>query len=148
MPFTDIYRRQAALLMRLLPLTAEEDCCALKGGTAINLLARDMPWLSAGIDLTYLQVESYEQFRAAIEAVMGRIADRINSRIQAGRHSARGLRMLPARAPQVRFSTRSPPNMTPRVRLTARATSDYGGRSRFGGARFPFPVRAKLLLPA
>jgi hypothetical protein len=35
MPFADIYRRQVALLIRLLPLIAEEKCFALKGGTAI-----------------------------------------------------------------------------------------------------------------
>ena len=36
MPFADIYRRQVARLIRLLPLVAEENCFALKGGTAIN----------------------------------------------------------------------------------------------------------------
>jgi len=40
MPFADIYRRQAMLLIRLLPVIAEEKCFALKGGTAINLFER------------------------------------------------------------------------------------------------------------
>ena len=48
MPFADIYRRQAMLLIRLLPVIAEEKCFALKGGTAINLLygtCRAFPWI-------------------------------------------------------------------------------------------------------
>jgi hypothetical protein len=42
------------LLIRLLPVIAEEKCFALKGGTAINLFVRNMPRLSVDIDLTYL----------------------------------------------------------------------------------------------
>jgi len=51
MPFSDKYRSQAALLLRVLPLVAEEKDFALKGGTAINLFIRDMPRLSVDIDL-------------------------------------------------------------------------------------------------
>lgn len=57
MAIRDTYRRQVALLVRLLPLVAEQSCFALKGGTAINLFIRDMPRLSVDIDLTYLPVE-------------------------------------------------------------------------------------------
>ena len=46
MPFADIYRRQVTLLIRILPLIAEEEGLALKGGTAINLFVRDMPRLT------------------------------------------------------------------------------------------------------
>ena len=56
MAFAEIYRRQVALLIRVLPLVTEEACFALKGGTAINLFIRDMPRLSVDIDLTYLPV--------------------------------------------------------------------------------------------
>lgn len=56
MPLNDVYRQQAALLVRMLPFVAEEGCFALKGGTAINLFLRDMPRLSVDIDLTYLPV--------------------------------------------------------------------------------------------
>ena len=51
------YFDQIALLLALLPLVKEEDCFALKGGTAINLFIRDLPRLSVDIDLTYLPVE-------------------------------------------------------------------------------------------
>src|SRR4029077_5325143 len=81
MPFADIYRRQAMLLIRLLPLIAEENCFALKGGTAINLFVRDMPRLSVDIDLTYVPVQPYEASLAAIDAAMGRIGERVKARI-------------------------------------------------------------------
>jgi len=76
MPYAEVCRRQVALLIRLLPLVAEEKCFALKGGTAINLFVRDMPRLSVDIDLTYVPVQSYEASLAAIDAAMGRIAAR------------------------------------------------------------------------
>ena len=56
MPFNYVYRRQVDLLVRTLPYVAEEECFALKGGTAINLFVRDLPRLSVDIDLTYLPV--------------------------------------------------------------------------------------------
>ena len=43
MPFSDVYRGQVELLIRTLPYVAEENCFALKGGTAINLFFRDLP---------------------------------------------------------------------------------------------------------
>jgi predicted nucleotidyltransferase component of viral defense system len=79
--FREVYRKQVALLIRVLPLVAEEKCFALKGGTAINLFVRDMPRLSVDIDLTYLPVQPYPESLAAIDAAMGRIAERIKSRI-------------------------------------------------------------------
>lgn len=78
MPFADIYRRQALLLIRLLPVIAEEKCFALKGGTAINLFERNMPRLSVDIDLTYVPVQPHAESLVAIDAAMGRIAVRIS----------------------------------------------------------------------
>ena len=43
MPFSEVYRKQAALVVRGLPEVAREECFALKGGTGINLFIRDMP---------------------------------------------------------------------------------------------------------
>ncbi len=74
MPFNDLYRRQAALLVRVLPYVAEEKIFALKGGTAINLFHRDMPRLSVDIDLTYLPVAPRLESLAAIDEAMKRIA--------------------------------------------------------------------------
>ena len=74
MPFSDIYRRQVSLLVRVLPFVARETCFALKGGTAINLFIRDMPRLSVDIDLTYLPVQSRPESLKEIDAAMKRIA--------------------------------------------------------------------------
>jgi hypothetical protein len=81
MAFRETYRRQVALLMRILPLIAEETCFALKGGTAINLFIRDMPRLSVDIDLTYVPVAPRAESLAAIDAAMKRIVARIQKAI-------------------------------------------------------------------
>lgn len=81
MAFNEQYRRQVALLLRVLPYVANEKCFALKGGTAINLFVRDLPRLSVDIDLTYLPVEPRPQSLAAIDAAMKRIADAIRKAI-------------------------------------------------------------------
>jgi predicted nucleotidyltransferase component of viral defense system len=77
MAFSETYRKQVGLLVRLLPLIAEESCFALKGGTAINLFIRDMPRLSVDIDLTYVPVAPRTESLAAIDAAMKRIVERI-----------------------------------------------------------------------
>jgi predicted nucleotidyltransferase component of viral defense system len=79
MAFAETYRRQVALLIRVLPLVTEETCFALKGGTAINLFVRDLPRLSVDIDLTYLPVAPRPQSLADINAAMKRIAASIKA---------------------------------------------------------------------
>jgi hypothetical protein len=74
MAFREIYQRQVALIIRVLPFIAEEPCFALKGGTAINLFTRDMPRLSIDIDLTYVPIAPRAESLAAIEAALKRIA--------------------------------------------------------------------------
>jgi predicted nucleotidyltransferase component of viral defense system len=81
MPFAETYRRQAALLIRVLPFVAQEKCFALKGGTAINLFIRNMPRLSVDIDLTYLPVDARPSSLAAIDVAMKRIATRVRKAI-------------------------------------------------------------------
>lgn len=76
MAITEGYRAQVALLVRLIPIVAAEDCFALKGGTAINLFVRDLPRLSVDIDLAYLPVEDRETSLANIDAAMRRIEAR------------------------------------------------------------------------
>ena len=85
MPFNDQYRRQAALLVRVLPFIAEESCFALKGGTAINLFVRDMPRLSIDIDLTYLPMADRESSLRDISAAMQRIATSITEGLSGSR---------------------------------------------------------------
>jgi len=79
MPFNDVYRRQVDLLVRTLPYVAEEECFALKGGTAINLFVRDLPRLSVDIDLTYLPVADRDKSLAEIDDALRRIGERIKS---------------------------------------------------------------------
>jgi len=82
MPFADVYGRQVALLIRILPLIAEEEGLALKGGTAINLFIRNMPRLSVDIDLTYVPVQPRPESLAAIDAALGRIIGRTKKSIR------------------------------------------------------------------
>jgi predicted nucleotidyltransferase component of viral defense system len=84
MAFTEEYRRQVALLLRILPYIVEEECFALKGGTAINLFVRDLPRLSVDIDLTYIPVRPRSESLRAIEAALRRIAERIKKGLGAG----------------------------------------------------------------
>jgi predicted nucleotidyltransferase component of viral defense system len=83
MAFAEIYHKQVALLLRALPHIAEEDCFALKGGTAINLFVRDLPRLSVDIDLAYVPVEPRDRSLAAIDGAMKRIAEKIRKAIGA-----------------------------------------------------------------
>jgi len=81
MPASKQYRRQAALLISVLPFVAEETCFALKGGTAINLFVRNMPRFSVDIDLTYLPLADRKTSLAEIDAAMTRIAEHIQKGI-------------------------------------------------------------------
>jgi hypothetical protein len=94
MPFDDKYQRQVALLVRILPLVAEEKCFALKGGTAINLFYRDMPRLSVDIDLTYIPLAPRPAALKEIDTAMKRIAVRITAAIPAAKR-----RTCPAKHP-------------------------------------------------
>ena len=79
MAITETYRQQVALLIQTLPFVAEEDCFALKGGTAINLFIRDLPRLSVDIDLTYLPLKERPEALVDIEAALKRIAVRVKA---------------------------------------------------------------------
>lgn len=71
------YKRQVSLLMRILPIVAQEHCFALKGGTAINLFIRDMPRLSVDIDLAYISVKPRDESLQEIDAALKNIAAKI-----------------------------------------------------------------------
>lgn len=76
---TSVYYRQVSLLIRMLPVVAEESVFALKGGTAINLFVREFPRLSVDIDLAYLPLEPREEALANARAALTRITERINA---------------------------------------------------------------------
>lgn len=70
------YAAQVALLVRALPIVAEEPHFALKGGTAINLFYRDLPRLSVDIDLTYVPLYERPTALANIDGALDRMAAR------------------------------------------------------------------------
>ncbi len=88
MPASETYRRQAALLVKIIPLVATETCFALKGGTAINLFLRNMPRLSVDIDLTYLPIADRAASLEEIDAAMRRVGERIRRGIPGARVSS------------------------------------------------------------
>jgi predicted nucleotidyltransferase component of viral defense system len=75
------YEQQVQLLVQIIPAVAEENCFALKGGTAINLFYRDMPRLSVDIDLVYLPVKDRAESLAEIDAALERIRGRIEATV-------------------------------------------------------------------
>lgn len=79
---TPIYLETARLLTQVAPLVLVDDTFALKGGTAINLFARDMPRLSVDLDLVF------PDYTLAREAALARINDAV--RQSAERLKARG----------------------------------------------------------
>lgn len=80
MSYSRGYLEQVNLLLQVLPIINEQDCFALKGGTAINLFLRDMPRLSVDIDLTYLSVEPREIFLTNMTDALNTLAGNIRKR--------------------------------------------------------------------
>lgn len=76
-----IFREQVALLLRLLPEVTKTGVFALKGGTAINLFAQDMPRLSVDIDLTYVPRSNREAALRNISEALNQIKTRIDRTI-------------------------------------------------------------------
>ncbi len=57
----EIYKRQVALLIRIMPLIYQIKDFAVHGGTAINLFHKNMPRYSVDIDLTYIHIQEREE---------------------------------------------------------------------------------------
>jgi predicted nucleotidyltransferase component of viral defense system len=77
----EVYKKQVALLIDIIPEVAKEKCFALHGGTAINLFIRDMPRLSVDIDLTYIPLEDRQTTLINISSALERIATNIQKAI-------------------------------------------------------------------
>ena len=56
----DNYKKQVALLIRIMPSVYRIKEFAVHGGTAINLFHKNMPRYSVDIDLTYIPIENRE----------------------------------------------------------------------------------------
>ncbi len=57
----DSYRKQVALLIRIMPLIYKMKDFAIHGGTAINLFEKNMPRYSVDIDVTYLPLKERKE---------------------------------------------------------------------------------------
>ena len=57
----DIYKKQVALLIRIMPSVYRIKDFAVHGGTAINLFHKNMPRYSVDIDLTYIPIQEREK---------------------------------------------------------------------------------------
>lgn len=79
------YRDQVSLLVRVLPFVADEQCFALKGGTAINLFFRDLPRLSVDIDLTYLPINERKASLEDMSSALVRIGKKITTAVPESR---------------------------------------------------------------
>ena len=75
------YSEQVEFLVRVLPIVAEEECFALKGGTAINLFYRDMPRLSVDIDLVYTPIKDRDKSLSEISVALSGIGKAITERL-------------------------------------------------------------------
>ena len=78
----DRYAAQVELLVRAIPIIAEEQEFALKGGTAINLFYRDMPRLSVDIDLTYVPLDDRAKALANINSAFDRMVERARTALR------------------------------------------------------------------
>jgi len=66
----EIYRKQVALLIRVMPLVFKIKAFAVHGGTAINLFHRNLPRYSADIDITYIPLEDRNTSLANINSYL------------------------------------------------------------------------------
>lgn len=57
MTMKDKYKKQVALLIRIMPSVYRIKEFAVHGGTAINLFHKNMPRYSVDIDLTYIPIQ-------------------------------------------------------------------------------------------
>lgn len=76
------YYRQVQLLLKIIPLVAQHDCFALKGGTAINLFVRDLPRLSVDIDLVFLPMMERQEALQTIKDNLNTLASKITEQIE------------------------------------------------------------------
>lgn len=76
-----IYINTVRLLLDVIPDVFVDELFAIKGGTAINLFAREAPRLSVDIDLVYVNgTEPRDLALATIAAALQNIADRLEAR--------------------------------------------------------------------
>ncbi len=74
------FKKQVGFLLDILPIALSDERLALKGGTAINLFANNMPRLSVDIDLTYLPIEDRSTTLANISLILSDMVEALNKK--------------------------------------------------------------------
>ena len=77
----EIYRRQVALLIRVMPLVFKIKDFAVHGGTAINLFHRNLNRYSVDIDITYIPIADREPSLKAINSHLAALKTSIEKAI-------------------------------------------------------------------
>lgn len=87
----NVYAQKVELLLRIIPLIAEDECFAIHGGTAINLFLKNLPRYSVDIDLTYVPLEDRATSLASIDRHLNAIATK-------ARRAFKGMNIVPVPA--------------------------------------------------
>jgi predicted nucleotidyltransferase component of viral defense system len=77
----ETYKKQVALLIRIMPLVYKIPDFAVHGGTAINLFVKNMPRYSVDIDLTFLPIKNREESITAINNHLNTLKQQIEKAI-------------------------------------------------------------------
>ena len=75
------YKRQVALLIRIMPSVCRIKDFAVHGGTAINLFHKDMPRYSVDIDITYIPAQDREESLRTINSHLTELKQMIEKTI-------------------------------------------------------------------
>ncbi|SME95048.1 nucleotidyl transferase AbiEii/AbiGii toxin family protein [Pseudobacteriovorax antillogorgiicola] len=79
------YKKQVSLVLDALPIVAQHDYFALKGGTALNLFYAELPRLSVDIDLCYIPVKdrkgSFAEMHTGLEQISEGLSKRLGCRV-------------------------------------------------------------------
>ena len=77
----DIYKKQVALLIRIMPSVYRIKDFAVHGGTAIYLFHKNMPRYSVDIDLTYIPIQERNESLEAINSHLRTLKNSIEKSI-------------------------------------------------------------------
>jgi len=77
----EIFKKQVALLIRIMPLVYKISDFAVHGGTAINLFVKNLPRYSVDIDLTYLPLKNREESADEINNHLSALKNQIEKAI-------------------------------------------------------------------
>ena len=81
MNMNEMYKKQVALLIRIMPSVYSIKDFAVHGGTAINLFVKDMPRYSVDIDITYIPIKNREKSFSEINKHLNSLKQQIERTI-------------------------------------------------------------------